>query len=77
MCYVVSGKFCLFKTHLPLLTLTIFLPSLLHGFLSWGEGYDKDIPFRVKHSEVSHALYIVYVWVSVLIAIYYKKKLLC
>lgn len=40
------------------------------------EGYDTDIPFMVEELSIFYLLYNYYLWISVLIALYYKKKLL-
>lgn len=54
------------------LTLTIF-----HFSEAYGERFKKDILFRTEWSIVSHSLFIVQLWVSVLLAIYCKENHLC
>lgn len=38
------------------------------------KGCDIDVPFRAEHSSVSYFLNIDQLWVSILTAIYHKKK---
>jgi hypothetical protein len=42
----------------------------------WVEGCDRDIPFRAECSKVSHSLHIIWLWVSIFIPIYCRRKLL-
>lgn len=59
------------------LALTVFLLTLAQLPLSLGRrGWDTDVPFRVKHSEVFYSLYLDQLWVSVNHH-NCKKKLLC
>lgn len=60
-------------THQPL-TFRIPLLPLLHESLSFGGEYDIAILFRTNHSKASYSLCIDWLWVSVLIVIYCKKK---
>lgn len=42
----------------------------------WGKGFNEIVPFRTEDSKVSCSLYIVQLWVSVLVPLYCKKKVL-
>ena len=42
----------------------------------WGEEFDGDIPFRAEFSDVSGSLHRVWLWVSVFVPIYSRRKFL-
>jgi hypothetical protein len=54
-----------------------FLKGILHFWplnltASWsleGKGFGEDIPFRTERSKISHSLYTVQIWLSVLVPI--------
>lgn len=50
--------------------------SFLHRSEPYGKGCDKDVPFRAEGFKGSHCLRVVWLWVSVWITIYCKRKLL-
>ena len=42
----------------------------------WGEGFDKDIPFRTDYPKISYSLHTIPLWTSVWIIIYCSVNLL-
>jgi hypothetical protein len=42
----------------------------------WQKEFDKGISFRADYFKVSHLLYFVQLWISVIVRIYQKKELL-
>lgn len=69
---VVPGRYCFPWSHVSPL---IFMSPLLYWSLSLMGRSLTTKPFRTEYSKVSHSLYIVQLWVSLLIPIYCSKKL--
>lgn len=48
--------------------------SFTYACQPWDEGLGEDIPLGTGCSKVSHSLYIVQLWLSIFVPIYYSKK---
>lgn len=85
-CQKVSMSSCTYQSHCvyralfpwchsSIQSLTLFLPSLPHSFLRHeGRSFLEDIPFRAECSMASHFLHIVWLWVSVFVTMYCRRK---